>query len=237
MKDPQVSLMILCNPENPVGKLWSHEELEKIGYLANKYNVLVLSDEIHCDIVSPNKEYIPFASINDTNRYNSITCISASKCFSLAGLQGACVVVPNKNLRHKVWRQINTDEVGECNSFVCETFIECLTKGEEWIKEMNEYVYNNKMYAKEFFKNNLSKALYIDSDSLYLIWVDVSAYSADSDKLSKFLLENYKVHISSGASYGEGSKSFIRINLATSFSLVKEGLSRIAKGINAYKGD
>ena len=237
MKDPQVSLMILCNPENPIGKIWTRDELIKIGELASKYNVLVLSDEIHCDIVAPGKEYIPFASVNDTNRYNSITCISASKCFSLAGLQGACVVVPNKNLRHKVWRGINTDEVGECNSFVCETFISCFTHGEEWINEMNEYVYKNKMYAREFIKENLRDAKYIESDSLYLIWVDVSAYTKNVDILVKYLSEVYKVHVSSGAVYGECAKTFLRINLATSLNIVKEGLLRIKNGILSYNGE
>jgi len=237
MKDPQVSLMILCNPENPIGKIWTREELSKIGELASKYNVLVLSDEIHCDIVAPGKEYIPFASINDTNRYNSITCISASKCFSLAGLQGACVVVPNKNLRHKVWRGINTDEVGECNSFVCETFISCFNEGEEWINEMNEYVYKNKMYASEFIKNNINEAKYIESDALYLIWVDVSVYTKNVDSLVKYLNEVYKVHVSSGAVYGEPGKTFLRINLATSLDIVKEGLLRIKNGILSYKGE
>ncbi len=236
LKDPQVSLMILCNPQNPVGRIWTKEELEKIGKLAYENNVVVLSDEIHCDIVSPNKHYVPFASVNDINRYNSITCLSASKCFSLAGLQGSCVVVPNKNLKYKVWRGINTDEVGECNSFVCETFIECFTKGEEWINEMNQYVYQNKIYAKDFL-NSINGVKYIDSDALYLIWVDLSYYTKNANLLSKFLKEKYKVHVSSGTVYGDNGKTFLRINLATSKEIVKEGLNRIKEGLLNYNGE
>jgi len=235
IKDPQVSLMILCNPLNPVGKIWTKEELERIGKLAYKNNVVVLSDEIHCDIVEPGYSYIPFASVNDVNKFNSITCISASKCFSLAGLQGANVVVPNPNLRHKVWRGLNTDEVAEANSFVTLAFEEAFNNCEDWVNEMNLYVSNNKKYVKEFLENNIKELELTNSNCLYLIWVNISKISSNSEEFTSFLREKTGLYVSSGEEYGECGKEFIRINLATSLENVKDGMNRLLKGVNLFK--
>lgn len=117
LADPQTSMMILCNPQNPAGIIWDRATLARIGELCTKHGVLVVSDEIHCDLTDPGKEYIPFASVNETCRDNSITCIAPTKTFNLAGLQTSAIVVPNPWIRHKVWRGINTDEVAEPNVF------------------------------------------------------------------------------------------------------------------------
>ncbi len=124
--DPQTTLMILCNPHNPVGRIWSREELEQVGGLCRKYHVTVISDEIHCDLTSPGQEYIPFASVSENCKNTSITCMAPTKAFNLAGLQTAAVAVPNPNLRHKVWRGLNTDEVAEPNSFAVEAGCGCI---------------------------------------------------------------------------------------------------------------
>lgn len=234
LKDPQVNLMILCNPQNPCGKIYTKEELELIGKLAYENNVVVLSDEIHCDIVEKGYNYVPFQSVNDINRYNSITCISASKCFSLAGLQGACVVVPNKVIRHKVNRGLNTDEVAEANSFVCETFKEAFNNGEEYINELNDYIANNKKYAYDYIKNNIPQLTPVISHSLYLIWVDISKVSDDSLKFCQFLREKTGLYITEGSEYGECGKTFVRINLGTSLDYVKDGMERLKKGVELY---
>lgn len=113
LADPQTSLLILCNPHNPVGKIWDRETLERIGELCFKHHVLVLSDEIHCDITRPGMEYIPFASVSEHCKNNSITCVAPTKTFNLAGLQTAAVIVPDAALRHRVNRGLNTDEVAE----------------------------------------------------------------------------------------------------------------------------
>ena len=115
LSDPQTSLMLLCNPQNPGGRIWTRDELIKIADLCKKYDVRVVADEIHCDIVAPGHEYIPFASVSDTASEISVTCISASKAFNIAGLQSAAVFAENKSIRHKVWRGLNTDEVAEPN--------------------------------------------------------------------------------------------------------------------------
>ncbi len=234
LSDNQVNLLILCNPQNPCGKIYTKEELAKIGELAYKHNVIVLSDEIHCDITEEGYGYTPFQSVNDINRYNSITCISASKCFSLAGLQGAVVVVPNSNLRHKVRRGLNTDEVAEPNSFVCDVFSYALNNGEEYINELNKVISRNKKYAYDYILNNIKELTPVISHALYLIWVDISKVSDDSDKFTSFLREKTGLYVASGKEYGEPGKTFIRINLATSSRNVKDGMERLKQGVKLY---
>ena len=235
LADPQVNLLILCNPQNPCGKIYTKEELERIGALAYKHNVVVLSDEIHCDITEPGYSYTPFQAVNDINRYNSITCVSASKCFSLAGLQGACVVVPSANLRHKVSRGLNTDEVAEANSFVCDVFSAALNEGRDYIDELNKVIQRNKDYAYDYINKNIPLLTPVISHSLYLIWVDISKVSSDSDKFCDFLRERTGLYVASGAEYGECGKTFIRINLATSLQIVVDAMERLKEGVKLYE--
>jgi cystathionine beta-lyase len=230
-----VRMLILCNPQNPVGKIWSRGEIERIGKICYENNVVVLSDEIHCDIVTPGMEYIPFASVNDINKQISITCISASKCFNLAGLQGACVVIPNEKIRKLVNRGLNTDEVAEGNAFVYDAFSVALNKGEAWLDEMNKYVYNNKKILRNFLNENLKDLDYHFGDATYLAWVDCKRITDDTKFLCEYLKDKAKVYFSYGEEYGVNFKTFIRINLATSKENVIEGLNRLLKGINLYK--
>ena len=229
-----IKMLILCNPQNPVGKIWSIDELKKISKICKDNGVIILSDEIHSDIVNPGKEYNSLLLIDD-NKDNNVICISASKCFNLAGLQGACVVVENEDLRKKVNRGLNTDEVAEGNVFVYDAFITALNNGDTWLNEMNQYVYNNKLYLKEFLDKNIKEFKYNIADSLYLAWVDVSDLCEDGLFLCNYLKYNAKVYFSYGEEYGKSFKGFIRINLATSFNNVKEGLNRLLIGVNKYK--
>ena len=233
-KIKDVRMLILCNPQNPVGRIWSKDELAHIGETCKKNDVIVLSDEIHCDIVTPGKNYCPFMSASDICKDISVTCISASKCFNLAGLQGAVVVVNNKEMYRLVNRGLNTDEVAEGNAFVYDAFSAALNNGDIWLKEVNEYIYKNKLYLKEFIENNLSMLKYHFGDATYLAWVDVSGITDDSNELCEFLKNNAKVYFSYGEEYGKSFKKFIRINLATSLENVKEGLNRLLIGINKY---
>ena len=155
LANPQTTLMILCNPHNPVGKIWEKDTLKKIGELCEKNHVVVISDEIHCDLTAPGMEYIPFASVSDACRENSITCIAPTKAFNLAGLQSAAAVVPNPNLRHKVWRALNTDEVAESNSFAITAAIAAFEQGEGWLLELLKYLQRNKETVVEFFQKEL----------------------------------------------------------------------------------
>lgn len=234
LSDPQASLLILCNPHNPIGKIWTKEELANIGHLCKKYNVVVLSDEIHCDIVDTDKNYIPFASVNEECLLNSVTCLAASKAFNLAGLQSACVVVADENLRHKVNRGLNTDEVAEPNAFACVANIAAFTKGEEWLNDLNKYIEENKKLFREFIKKELPNLYVVPSEATYMLWVDCSYYADNADELCDFLRAKTGLYVSSGSVYGKNGQKFFRINLATQKERVIDGLNRLKMGLSAY---
>ena len=231
---PQTTLMILCNPHNPIGKIWDHKTLQRIGELCAKHHVIVLSDEIHCDITSPNHEYVPFASVSQTNLMNSITCIAPTKAFNLAGLQTACIVAANPILYQKVNRGINTDEVAEPNSFAVAASIAAFQKGKPWLDELKVYIHNNKQIAIQFIGDYLPQLHVIPSQATYLLWIDCSDISDDSVELVEFIRRKTGLYLSDGYEYGENGKCFMRMNVACPVSRLKDGLTRLQTGILAY---
>ncbi|MBQ7375207.1 MAG: pyridoxal phosphate-dependent aminotransferase [Clostridia bacterium] len=232
MSDPQTTLMILCNPHNPVGKIWSKEELRKIGELAYEHGVRVISDEIHFPLTDPGKTCVPFASVSEKCRTNSVTCVSASKAFNLAGIGAACAIVPDKKLHHKVWRGINTDEVGEPNAFAVSASIAAYTKCDEWLAEVREYIAENKKYCYDFIENNIPALKVVRGEATYLMWVDASEFTDDSVRLQEEIFEKTGLYVSSGRSYGECGKCFLRINLATSRANVIDGMDRLKRALS-----
>ncbi len=235
MADPQVSLMILCNPHNPVGRIWSREELAKIGELALEYGVTVISDEIHCDLTDPGREYVPFASVSDVCRRVSVTCMAPTKAFNIAGIQTAAVCVPDKFLRHRVWRALNTDEVAEPNTFAVPAAVAAFEKGGPWLDELREYVFGNKLFAIDFLRTHMPEVGVTPSEATYLLWLDCSRLTEDTGELCAFLRESTGLRLSPGAQFGADGQYFIRLNLATSRERLRDGLERFARGAGEYR--
>ncbi|MBR1669395.1 MAG: pyridoxal phosphate-dependent aminotransferase [Butyrivibrio sp.] len=237
LSDPQTSLLLLCNPHNPVGRIWTKEELARIGELCKKHGVIVISDEIHCDITDPGKDYVPFASASDICRDISITAIAPSKAFNMAGMASSAAFVPNKFLRHRVWRQLNTDECGEPSFLAVTAAVAAFTKGEEWLGELNRYIYDNKLYCEKFIAENIPDAKLIHSEATYLIWLDcTNLYDKERD-LADFIRDKTGLYIARGEQYGPGGEGFLRINLACPGSFVVDGMERLKKGIELYRGN
>ncbi len=239
MTDPMVRMMIFNNPHNPIGKIWDRETLEKVGRLAAKHHVLVLSDEVHCDLVTPGKEYIPFASVNEVNANNSITCISPSKTFNLAGLHSAAVVIPDEGIRQRVDRGLNNDEAAEPNAFAIQAAVAAFNEGEEWLGELNDYIQENRNYVSSFLAEHIPELKLIPAEATYLLWVDVSALESSAgkkvDDFAAFIREKTGLYISKGASYGKGGEKFVRINVACPKSYVEDGMQRLAAGVLLWK--
>ena len=235
LSDPQTTLMILCNPHNPVGRIWSREELEQVGELCRKYHVTVISDEIHCDLTSPGQEYIPFASVSENCKNTSITCMAPTKAFNLAGLQTAAVAVPNPNLRHKVWRGLNTDEVAEPNSFAVEAAVAAFMKGEAWLDSLREYIQENKNFVESFLKKEDLHIRLVPSQATYLLWLDCREMHGSAGEFTQYLREHTGLYLSEGKQYGENGSSFIRMNIACSRSRLEDGLERLAEGVRGYE--
>ena len=235
LKNPQTTLMILCNPHNPIGKIWGREELLKIGELCYENGVTVISDEIHCSVTAPGSSYIPFASVSEVCADISVTCVAASKAFNIAGLQSACVIAKNPVLRHKVWRGINTDEVGEPNVFAIDANIAAYRRGGEWLDAVNEYIFENKKYAVDYINENVPNVRARFSEATYLLWTDVSAYTDNSEEFARDMREKTGLFVSDGVEYGRGGEGFVRINLATQRSNVEDGMARLAAYVKSLK--
>ena len=232
---PQTSLMILCNPHNPVGRIWTRDELARIGELCHKHGVTVLSDEIHCDITDPDTEgYVPFAAVNELCRRISVTAVASSKTFNVAGLQSACLFAEDPVLRHRVWRGVNTDEVGEPNAFSMQANIAAFTECDKWVDEMLAYVFENKRIACEFINNEINGMKAAFSEATYLLWIDISTVAEDSVDFCEKLRETTGLYLSDGAEYGTPGRSFVRMNLATQRARVLDGLERLKRGAEQY---
>jgi cystathionine beta-lyase len=237
LSDPQTTLMILCNPHNPVGKIWNKEELQRIGELCYKHHVIVVSDEIHCDLTAPGCNYIPFASVSEKCRENSVTCVAPTKAFNLAGLQTASVIVPNEIIRHKVWRGLNTDEVAEPNAFAVDAAIAAFTKGEKWLDELREYIFENNKVVTEFLKCNVPDIKVVPSEATYLLWLDCSNISDCATELADFIREKTGLYLSEGSQYGKAGDMFLRMNIACSRKVLLDGLERLKQGIEIYSNN
>lgn len=234
LSHPQTTSMILCNPQNPVGKIWDKETLARVGELCAKHHVVVVSDEIHCDLTDPGAEYIPFASVSEVCRENSVTCIAPTKAFNIAGLQTSAVVVPNPVLRHKVNRGLNTDEVAEPNVFATVGAIAAFEKGEEWLEELRVYLAENKAFLRNYMQEKLQQIKVVPSNATYLLWLDVSAITGDATELVDFIREDSGLYLTEGEEYGACGKSFIRWNTACPRSLLIEGLERFESSVRKF---
>ena len=232
-----VHLMILCNPQNPVGKIWSKEDLKEIGRLAKAHNVIVLSDEIHGELTFPGKKYVPFLSVNETNREVGFACVSVTKAFNLAGIHTSAIICPNPEIRKKVDRQLNTDECAEPNVFAQVAAIAALNDSRDWLDQLNTYIEKNKEYVYGYVKKNIPDVVCIRQDATYLMWLDISKISNDSEGFCSFLRDKTGLFINPGVHYGLTGEGFIRINVATPLSNVKDGMDRLKKGIELYLKD
>lgn len=232
---PQTTMMFLCNPHNPVGRIWRRDELERLGDLCRRHHVIVVSDEIHCDITDPGKEYVPFASASEACRDNSITCVAPTKAFNLAGLQSAAAIVPDPWLRHKVNRGLNTDEVAEPNAFAIQAAIAAFTYGEPWLDALRGYLYANKQLVTHYIKQELQDLTLIPSEATYLLWLDVSRVCTDSRELAQHIRRRTGLYLSDGAQYGRTGEAFLRLNIACPQSRLQDGLARLKDGILSYQ--
>lgn len=235
LSDPQTTMMILCNPQNPVGKIWDRETLARIGELCKANHVTVISDEIHCDLTDPQREYVPFASVSETCRSISMTCIAPTKTFNIAGIQSAAVVVPDENLRHKVWRGLNTDEVAEPNIFAVDVTVAAFTKCGEWLDELKDYIYGNKQEVYKFIEERLPEIKILPCEATYLMWLDCTGFAKED--ISDFVRRESGLYLSDGRAYGSNGAGFMRLNVACPRTTLNEGLKRLEQGIKSYIGE
>jgi cystathionine beta-lyase len=231
--DEKTTVFLLCNPHNPTGRVWSKEELERMNTICLKYGVKVISDEIHGELIMPGYLFQPFATVNDACRQNSVILNSPSKSFNIAGLQTANIICSQPEWRRRIDRAINIHEVCDLNPFGPVALKAAYNESEEWIDELNQYLWDNYQALCQFFEKELPLCKVTQLEGTYLVWLDVTRYSNDVEKLCDDLLTRGKVWVNPGTMYGaESGKGYIRINIACPRSRMMEGLERIKETIN-----
>lgn len=224
--DPDVKVFLLCNPHNPVGRVWTREELLKAGEICSRHGVTVVSDEIHCELVYPGHAYTPFASISGDFSARAIVCISPSKAFNIAGLQIANIVVPDEEVRRKIDKAININEVCDVNPFGVTATIAAYTEGEEWLNQLLVYLQANYKWMQDYCRTHLPDFPISDLEGTYLVWMDCSILHKTSDVLEQELLDESKLWLNAGTMYGAEGEGFMRWNIACPRSVLAEGLER-----------
>lgn len=230
-KDPKVKMFILCSPHNPVSRLWTEEELTRLGEICLENDVLVIADEIHNDLVFPEYKHVMFAAINEDFAMNSITCTAPSKTFNLAGMQASNIIIPNPKLMEEFKRTLERNNVGGQNPLSIVAAEAAYTQGEEWLEQLLEYLQGNVDFIKEYLKEHLPKANMLDVEATYLAWIDLREYESDGEKLEKLIIEKGKVALDGGTWFGEGGDGFVRLNFACPRSLLEKALDGIAKAL------
>ena len=227
----RIKAIMLCNPHNPVGRLWSKEELTKLGDIAIKHGVVVISDEIHCELLFKDHQHTPFASISEIFEQNSIVCMSPSKTFNLAGLEVSSIIIPNKKLRH-LFINTRTGILPEPNLFGYTALEAAYRFGDEWLDQLLDYLQGNLDFLLKYFANRIPKIKVIKPQGTYLIWLDCRDLGMDDMTLRNFMRDKAKVGFDDGFLFGSGGSGFQRMNIACPRPIIEEALIRIETMVN-----
>jgi cystathionine beta-lyase len=225
--DPAAKVMLLCNPHNPGGRVWTREELTRVADICLRHGVYVIADEIHCELVYPGAEYTPFGSLPEQYRSNMSVCISASKAFNIAGLQIANIITADAAIRRRINRAININEVCDVNPFGVVATIAAYTHSGDWLDELVKYLHGNYLAVSDFFAKELPTLKCMPLESTYLAWVDIRATGMTSEQFTVQLLEKERLMINPGTMYGADGEGFIRINFACPRATLMDALHRI----------
>ncbi len=225
---PRVKILILCNPHNPTGRVWTKDELHQLGEICNRKNILVISDEIHCDITFPGHDYTPYASISEECAQNSIICTAPGKSFNLAGIHQSNIIIPNDKLRASFqWNNVRKGLMGP-NIFGPIVTEAAYGKSEEWFDEALEYIYQNYLFLKKFIEERMPMVKVVETEGTYLAWLDFSAFGIPSLELGDIIKSKAKVVLNHGYEFGKLGSGFERICMACPREILQEGLERLA---------
>jgi len=225
--NPKTNLLLLCNPHNPAGRVWKKSELEKMAEICAIHQVMVVSDEIHADLVYEGHLHIPFVSIAGNYDLKSVSCGSPCKTFNLAGLPISYVISENEEILNKIHKTFEIQETSYPNPIAATALIAAYQNGKLWLRELKIYINENYQYLLEFMEEHLTEIKVLPLEATYLVWLDCSSSGRTSDDLSKILLEEEKLWINSGTMYGKAGEGFLRINIGCPREVLLEGLKRL----------
>ena len=242
--DGRTTAMLLCNPHNPVGRVWTREELLRVGEICLRHGVFVISDEIHCELTRPGTGYVPFATLPDELVRNSCTCCSPTKPFNIAGIQIANVIAREPDVVRRIDRAINDNECCDVNVFGVAALKAAYNESEGWLDALRAYLWENERLVRETFARELPSVTMPALEGTYLMWLDCRALchfdraerveKSVSERLAAHLRDNAKVALCPGSWYGEAGEGYLRLNIACPRAILAEGLSRLISGLRSF---
>lgn len=233
-KDPQTTLFLLCSPHNPVGRLWTKQELEKMLEICLEHNVLVVSDEIHADLVMPGYKHYPAGTISEKYLDNLITLMAPSKTFNLAGMQLSYVVISNEVKRQQFARTLEQASIGIVNRFAFEAATAAYDESEDWLEAVIDYIHENEKFVKNYFKRELPEVTIHELEATYLLWIDFRKLDLTLDELTTRIFRDAKVGLDGGDWFGPEGAGFMRMNLACPRSLIEEACEAIIRAVKSH---
>ena len=234
IREEGVKALIFCNPHNPVGRVWTREELERVAQVCLKYNVIWMVDEMHCDFIFPGHTFTSCMNLDEKYRQILALYSSPGKTFNVAGFQPANIIIPNEELRKK-YQWANTQAAYSQGSLMGQLAVKvCYTKGAEWVDELVQYIYENVKYMSKFVKENFPKAKMVEPEGTYLVWVDFSGYGLSNEELEHLMLEEAKLWLDSGIIFGPETAQFERFNVACPRVTLEQALTQLKDALDKH---
>ncbi len=230
---PRAKMMILCNPHNPVGRVWERDDLERVGEFCLENKIILISDEIHSDLVFEGHAHVPTASISEDISQNTITCMAPSKTFNLAGLKSSAIIIPNKDIRRSFDLMLENISIRMDNIFGAVALESAYRYGEEWLEQLLEYLAGNLKFTRDFLDKKIPGIKAMDLEGTYLLWLDCQGLGLTDEALKELMDKEAMVGLDEGPMFGPGGEGFQRMNIACPRATLEEGLRRIEKAVKS----
>ena len=229
IKENKVKAFILCSPHNPVGRVWTYDELAAVAEICRRHGVTVIADEIHCDFIRPGIKFTSFATLGDEYKQKLILCTAPSKTFNLAGLQVSNIWIPNPDLRNRFKKENKANGYNEINTLGMTAAEAAYTMGKPWLEALKEYLEGNISYVKDFLAKNLPSVHLVEPEGTYLLWLDFHGTGLSNEEVKERVEKEARLWLDHGDIFGEGGELFERINIACPRSILKQAMTRLAE--------
>jgi cysteine-S-conjugate beta-lyase len=233
--DEKTRMIIISNPHNPVGRVWNPGELTDLADICLKHNILVLSDEIHCDLVLPGFRHTPFATLSEEIAGNTITCIAPSKTFNLAGLSTSTVIISNPSLRRSFSRIVENLHIGNGNIFGTAASVAAYTHGQEWLDSLLHYIDSNVDFVEDYCRKMIPEIIPVQPEATYMIWLDCRKLGMSGKEIQNFFVNSAGIGMNEGSTFGPGGEGFMRMNLGTTHQTVIKAMEQIEKAVSSLR--
>ncbi len=235
-QDPKVKMAIICSPHNPIGRVWTSEELRRLGEICNQNNVLVISDEVHCDLMLNSNTFTSYATLGPEFTQNAVICTAGSKTFSLAGLKTSNIIIFDPEKHGRFQTQLQTSTMGYSLNFLGQIALQAAYEdGENWLRQVLVYLTDNCNFMADYFETHIPEIKLVKPEGTYLAWLDCTALNMEVDELHNFFTEQANVYLEEGNMFGDEGNAFMRLNFACPRHILQEALERICRAVDEWR--